>query len=165
MCDLIHSFNLIYLVILIFRTVHVIRDIKGGNILVDDVGNVKLADFGASQKMVLGETQATTEIKGTPYFMAPEVLADSRYGRRGDVWAMGCTIIQMLTGEPPWKELKLQSLVQLHVHLSTFQGIPPVRNQDLPPVLNDFLHLCFTKDHKRRPMVDVLLEHPFLNLT
>jgi serine/threonine protein kinase len=141
------------------------RDIKGGNILVDDVGHVKLADFGASQKMAMGETQATTEIKGTPYFMAPEVLSDSRYGRRGDVWAMGCTIIQMLTGEPPWKELKLQSIIQLHVHLSQFQGIPPVHNVELPPALRAFLELCFTKDHKKRPMVDVLLEHSFLSLS
>mmetsp|Transcript_19328 Transcript_19328/g.32503 ORF Transcript_19328/g.32503 Transcript_19328/m.32503 type:complete len:887 (+) Transcript_19328:176-2836(+) len=141
------------------------RDIKGGNILVDDVGRVKLADFGASQKMAMGETQATTEIKGTPYFMAPEVLSDSRYGRRGDVWAMGCTIIQMLTGEPPWKDLKLQSIIQLHVHLSKFEGIPPVKDVELPGVLRQFLELCFTKDHNYRPRVDALLEHPFLMLS
>jgi serine/threonine protein kinase len=132
---------------------------------VDDVGHVKLADFGASQRMVMGETQQTTEIKGTPYFMAPEVLSDSRYGRRGDVWALGCTIIQMLTGDPPWKELKLQSIIQLHVHLSSFQGIPPVNGVELPPPLRAFLELCFTKDHKQRPMVDVLLLHPFVCLT
>lgn len=37
-------------------------------------------------------------IKGTPYFMAPEVLSNSKYGRKGDIWAVGCTMIQMLTG-------------------------------------------------------------------
>ena len=131
----------------------------------DDVGHVKLADFGASQRMAMGETQATTEIKGTPYFMAPEVLADSCYGRRGDVWAVGCTIIQMLTGDPPWKDLKLQSIVQLHVHLSNFQGIPPINNVEIPPALTTFLGLCFTKDREKRPMVGTLLDHPFLCLT
>ena len=131
----------------------------------DDVGHVKLADFGASQQLAMGETQATTEIKGTPYFMAPEVLSDSRYGRRGDVWALGCTIIQMLTGEPPWKDLKLQSIIQLHVHLTKFQGIPPCNGVELPTVLRDFLELCFTKDHKKRPMVDILLQHPFVVLS
>ncbi len=48
------------------------RDIKGGNVLVDDGGRVKLADFGASTKVAeFGETQETSTIKGTPFFMAP----------------------------------------------------------------------------------------------
>ncbi len=55
------------------------RDIKGGNVLVDESGIVKLADFGASTTLSqFGETQQTSTIKGTPYFMAPEVLANSR---------------------------------------------------------------------------------------
>eukprot|EP00604_Paraphysomonas_vestita_P004202 CAMPEP_0174822094 /NCGR_PEP_ID=MMETSP1107-20130205/13157_1 /TAXON_ID=36770 /ORGANISM="Paraphysomonas vestita, Strain GFlagA" /LENGTH=600 /DNA_ID=CAMNT_0016040107 /DNA_START=550 /DNA_END=2352 /DNA_ORIENTATION=+ len=138
------------------------RDIKGGNILVDDSGVVKLADFGASTTMAFGETVETTTIKGTPYFMAPEVLSESRYGRRGDVWAVGCTIIQMLTGEPPWKDKKLQSLVQLHLLLSSWHGIPPV-DREIPEDLSEFLELCFEKDPKNRPMPKDLLFHKFLN--
>ena len=61
----------------------------------DDIGRVKLADFGASTKIAMGETQETATIKGTPYFMAPEVLSQSKYGRKGDIWAVGCTIIQV----------------------------------------------------------------------
>lgn len=88
------------------------RDIKGGNILVDNKGDLKLADFGASARLELGETQDTGNINGTPYFMAPEVLASSKYGRKGDIWAVGCTIIQMLTGDPPWKDHKVHGLVK-----------------------------------------------------
>ena len=130
--------------------------------MVDDSGVVKLADFGASTTMAFGETVETTTIKGTPYFMAPEVLSESRYGRRGDVWAVGCTIIQMLTGEPPWKDRKLQSLVQLHLLLSTWEGIPPI-DREIPPDLQAFLELCFEKDSKNRPFPKVLLLHEFLN--
>ncbi|CAE7786215.1 mkkA, partial [Symbiodinium microadriaticum] len=137
-------------------------DIKGGNILVDDSGNVKLADFGASTTLSsFGETQETATIKGTPYFMAPEVLSASKYGRRGDVWAVGCTMVQMLTGDPPWKDRKLQTLIQLHMLLSTWEGIPPI-DREIPDDLRDFLDLCFQKDSRTRPMPTVLLQHPFL---
>ena len=47
------------------------RDIKGGNILVENSGSVKLADFGASAKVAMGDTQETTAIRGTPYFSPP----------------------------------------------------------------------------------------------
>jgi serine/threonine protein kinase len=135
------------------------RDIKGGNILVDE-STVKLADFGASTTISLGETEELSTIAGTPYFMAPEVFV-SKYGRRGDVWAVGCTIIQMLTGDPPWKDRKLHSIVQLHVLLSTWVGIPPLK-REIPEDLRSFLELCFEKNPKNRPMAEELLRHHFL---
>lgn len=126
-----------------------------------DESTVKLADFGASTTMPLGETEEFSTIAGTPYFMAPEVFV-SKYGRRGDIWAVGCTIIQMLTGDPPWKDRKLHSIVQLHVLLSSWVGIPPI-NREIPDDLRNLLELCFEKDPKNRPMAEELLKHPFLN--
>jgi serine/threonine protein kinase len=123
---------------------------------------VKLADFGASTTMAFGETVETTTIKGTPYFMAPEVLGESRYGRRGDVWAVGCTIVQMLTGEPPWKDRKPSSLIHLHTLVSTWKGVPAM-DREIPEDLQAFLELCFIKDFNFRPMAKTLLEHEFLN--
>jgi serine/threonine protein kinase len=137
-----------------------LRDIKGGNILVDE-STVKLADFGASTTISLGETEELSTIAGTPYFMAPEVFV-SKYGRRGDIWAVGCTIIQMLTGDPPWKDRKLHSIIQLHVLLSTWVGIPPL-TREIPDDLRSFLELCFEKNPKNRPMAETLLRHPFLS--
>lgn len=105
------------------------RDIKGGNLLVDDNGTVKLADFGASTQIEgnLNSTQDTETIKGTPYFMAPEVLKNAKYGRKGDIWAVGCTIIQMLTGDSPWKEFNLKSIFQLQFKIIQWKyGPPPI---------------------------------------
>ena len=121
---------------------------------------MKLADFGASTTISLGETEELSTIAGTPYFMAPEVFV-SKYGRRGDIWAVGCTIIQMLTGDPPWKDRKLHSIVQLHVLLSSWVGIPPL-TREIPEDLRDFLELCFEKNPKNRPTAEDLLGHSFL---
>eukprot|EP01038_Epipyxis_sp_PR26KG_P004524 gene4524-6389_t len=127
------------------------RDIKGGNILVDDSGKVKLADFGASTTVSFDKTQETTTIKGTPYFMAPEVLSHSRYGRKGDIWAVGCTMIQMLTGEPPWKDMNPKGLVQLHMILDKWDKGPPPYNCEITSDARLFLELCFQKDENKRP--------------
>ena len=137
------------------------RDIKGGNVLVDDTGTVKLADFGASTKLNFGKTQNTTTVKGTPYFMAPETLSDSKYGRKGDIWAVGCTIIQMLTGDPPWKDCNLQNLVQLHMHLLQWTG-PPVFAREVPREVHACLERCFAKDAEKRPSAVELLECGYL---
>eukprot|EP01041_Mallomonas_annulata_P007685 gene7685-15732_t len=147
----LHSHNIVH------------RDIKGGNILIDDDGTVKLADFGASTVIEMGETQATSTIKGTPYFMAPEVLSQSKYGRKGDIWAVGCTIIQMLSGDPPWKDHKLSGLVQLHLLLSTWEGLPPFKTtEEIPDTLRDCMDLCFRKNPEERPGATDLMDCEFL---
>ena len=101
--EYLHSKNIIH------------RDIKPANVLVDEHGVVKLADFGASKQMkgsVTNELENQT-LKGTPYFMAPEVLTQSGHGRRADIWSVGATALQMVTGTPPWKSLRFDSIVQL----------------------------------------------------
>lgn len=92
------------------------RDIKGANILVDDRGTIKLADFGASKKVppiAKGGTEETTEamgavrpltsinksLRGTPYFMAPEVIQQVSYNFKADIWSVGGTVLQMATGK------------------------------------------------------------------
>ena len=92
------------------------RDIKGANILVDDRGCIKLADFGASKILVGGSTlmDENQSLRGTPYFMAPEVIMQTGHGRKADVWSVGCTVLQMVTGRPPWKrKQKFESQAQL----------------------------------------------------
>ncbi len=140
------------------------RDIKGANILIEKDGTIKLADFGASQEFDGEGTSETTTIRGTPYFMAPEVLKLCKYGRKGDIWAVGCTIIQMLTAEVPWKKYNMKTLVQLHMHLEAWPGGPPPLNDDennpkiiISRELEQILYDCFQKDYNKRPHASELL--------
>lgn len=96
--------------------------------------------------------------------MAPEVLSENRYGRKGDIWALGCTMIQMLTGHPPWKEYNLSNLVQLHVLLSSWQQGPPPHQTSyiLSKECEDCLNYCFLKDEIKRPLAIDLMKCDFL---
>eukprot|EP01035_Chromulina_nebulosa_P022559 gene22559-29211_t len=125
------------------------RDIKGGNILVDEFGVVKLADFGASTKLSqMDKTMEGVGLKGTPYFMAPEVLSQNgKYGRKGDIWAVGCTMVQMLTGDPPWKDKNVKSHVQLYFLLKQWVG-PPEIKCEITEDARECLELCFQKDEE-----------------
>lgn len=136
------------------------RDVKGANILVSNNGTIKLADFGASKKITEMLTQYDCKsLKGTPYWMAPEVIMQAGHGRSADIWSIGATVVEMLTGKPPYSEFPTQVSVLFHI-ASTQE--PPT----LPPNISDdtqsFLTLCFQRNPKNRPTAKALLEHPFI---
>jgi len=88
------------------------RDLKCANVLVDNMGVIKLSDFGASKKIMQNfdhegilenETLSKTFI-GSPYWMAPEVIKKIGHGKPADIWSLGCCVIEMLSEKPPWSE-------------------------------------------------------------
>ncbi|NWS69815.1 M3K19 kinase, partial [Crotophaga sulcirostris] len=81
------------------------RDIKGNNVMLMPNGTVKLIDFGCARRLArvsLSGTQSEMlrSVHGTPYWMAPEVINESGYGRKSDIWSVGCTVFEMATGKP-----------------------------------------------------------------
>ena len=83
------------------------RDIKGANILTNKDGSVKLADFGVSSSTVGGPAVEAddTQVVGSPYWMAPEVIEQSGASSASDIWSVGCVVVELLEGKPPYGDL------------------------------------------------------------
>ncbi|XP_074589600.1 mitogen-activated protein kinase kinase kinase NPK1-like [Curcuma longa] len=136
------------------------RDIKGANILVDNKGCIKLADFGASKQVAkLATINAAKSMKGTPYWMAPEVILQTGHSFSADIWSVGCTVIEMATGKPPWSQ-QYQEVAALF-HIGTTKSHPPIP-EHLSSEAKDFLLKCLQKEPKLRPTASDLLQHPFV---
>ncbi|XP_038877020.1 mitogen-activated protein kinase kinase kinase NPK1-like isoform X2 [Benincasa hispida] len=136
------------------------RDIKGANILVDNKGCIKLADFGASKQVVeLATISGAKSMKGTPYWMAPEVILQTGHSFSADIWSVGCTFIEMATGKPPWSQ-QYQEVAALF-HIGTTKSHPPIPEQ-LSVEAKDFLLKCLQKEPNLRPTASELLKHPFV---
>ncbi|XP_050220270.1 mitogen-activated protein kinase kinase kinase NPK1 [Mercurialis annua] len=136
------------------------RDIKGANILVDNKGCIKLADFGASKKVVeLATINGAKSMKGTPYWMAPEVILQTGHSFSADIWSVGCTMIEMATGKPPWSQ-QYQEVAALF-HIGTTKSHPPIPDH-LSVEAKDFLLKCLQKEPNLRSTASDLLQHPFV---
>lgn len=88
-------------------------------------------------------TAGSTSIRGTPYWMAPEVIKQTGHGRPADIWSLACTVIEMATGKPPWSNLYSQP-VSAMFHIASSKD-PPKLPDHLSPEAKDFLMLCFNR--------------------
>eukprot|EP01018_Ginkgo_biloba_P025295 Gb_38997 [translate_table: standard] len=138
-------------------------DIKGKNILVGSSG-IKLADFGAAKRMSNEEEKLKGnepfKFRGTPLWMAPEVINQEEQGPPSDIWSLGCTVVEMATGRPPWSNIS-NPLVAMYKIACTDEV--PEMPQTLSPQCRDFLDKCLQRDPKQRWSSAQLLKHPFLN--
>lgn len=161
------------------------RDIKGANILLTDNGDVKLADFGVSAQITATINKRKSFI-GTPYWMAPEVAAVERkggYNQLCDIWATGITAIG--NASPVGDESRsINNFLSCFAELAELQppmfDLHPMRALFLmsksgfkPPTLKEkerwsqifhsFVKISLTKNPKKRPNAERLLQHPFVN--
>lgn len=138
-------------------------DIKCNNVLVAASGTLKLTDFGCAKRMRTS-SWSTKGVGGTPLWMAPEVLQDqTRLDFAADIWSLGCTIIEMATGRPPWTSSASPSNNPMAALLKISQGheIPDFPKTFSPEGV-DFLSRCLDRDPRRRWSSEMLLDHPWL---
>uniref|UniRef100_A0A3Q1FRV4 Cyclin-dependent kinase-like 2 n=1 Tax=Acanthochromis polyacanthus TaxID=80966 RepID=A0A3Q1FRV4_9TELE len=162
------------------------RDIKPENILISQGGVVKLCDFGFARTMASpSEGAVYTDYVATRWYRAPELLVgDIKYGKPVDVWALGCLLIEMLTGQPLFpgdSDLdQIYHIIRCFGNLTThhkelfyrnpvFSGVTlpecSVRVQlhqrfpTITPAALDLAQSCLEMDPERRAQCSELLEH------
>ncbi|XP_048731885.1 mitogen-activated protein kinase kinase kinase kinase 5-like isoform X2 [Ostrea edulis] len=141
------------------------RDIKGANILLTDEGDIKLADFGVSAQITQTMCKRKSFI-GTPYWMAPEVAAVERkggYNQQCDIWAVGITAIEFAELQPPMFDLHPMRAL----FLMSKSGFKPPQLKDKnkwSQTFQHFIKVALTKNPKKRPTAEKLLEHPYVQI-
>lgn len=142
------------------------RDIKGANILIDIKGTVKISDFGISKKESSNELESQTQLRsrrraslqGSVFWMAPEVVKQTAYTKKADIWSVGCLIVEMFTGKHPFPDLsQMQAIFKIGTH------IKPQIPEWCTAEAKDFLTKTFETDHSLRPDAVDLLEDVFLS--
>uniref|UniRef100_A0A3Q4HBY4 Mitogen-activated protein kinase kinase kinase 19 n=1 Tax=Neolamprologus brichardi TaxID=32507 RepID=A0A3Q4HBY4_NEOBR len=90
-----------------------------------------------------------SSVHGTPYWMAPEIINETGYGRKSDIWSVGCTVFEMATGKPPLAHMdKMAALF----YIGAQRGLMPSLPDSFSENAKDFL----------RPSADQLLKHSFI---
>ncbi|XP_058795036.1 serine/threonine-protein kinase fused [Phymastichus coffea] len=148
-CDLVSALHYLHT----RRILH--RDLKPQNVLVDTSGVAKLCDFGFA-RLMSQEIHVLRSVKGTPLYMAPELIDELPYDHKVDLWSLGCIVYELVSGVPPFQTTSMRYLVSM------------VRQADIkwPEHISDncrsFLQGLLQKDPTKRLAWPELKVHPFV---
>ncbi|XP_061866194.1 serine/threonine-protein kinase TAO3 isoform X1 [Colius striatus] len=132
------------------------RDIKAGNILLTEPGQVKLADFGSASIV-----SPANSFVGTPYWMAPEVILamdEGQYDGKVDVWSLGITCIELAERKPPLFNMNAMSALY---HIAQNDS-PTLQSNEWSDSFRGFVDYCLQKIPQERPSSTDLLRHDFV---
>ena len=129
---------------------------------------MKLADFGATIEIkdtlnkIIGNddnTKVHNSFIGTLRFMSPEVIAGQKYGRKVDVWSLGCSIVEMFTCKPPWHDIDFHYLcIKIMSNQMPEYALPA----DISNLAREFIKLTLCLEYDKRHSSTQLLQHEFI---
>jgi serine/threonine protein kinase len=130
------------------------RDLKPGNVLLTQHGDeddfVKVLDFGLVKHVETEQQQELTKaglFMGSPKYMSPEQIRGEHVDARGDVYALGVVMYEMLTGRVPFDRENTVKILMAHMH----EPVPPLENPEIPPAMVDLVMRCLSKTPEGRP--------------
>ncbi|KAI9431392.1 kinase-like domain-containing protein [Lactarius indigo] len=132
-------------------------DFKVANIITTKTGNVKLSDFVVSLNLRAME-RSIKDVAGTPNWMDPEVIELKGASPKSDIWSLGCTVIELLMGRPPYGDIGNAITVMFRI---VEDESPPIPEHFSGPLVA-FLKECFHKDPSMRSSAEQLFEHEWL---
>jgi len=139
------------------------RDIKVDNILLSKDGKVKLADFGTAVQLTFERLRRNT-LAGTPYYMAPELIQRKPYGEKVDIWSIGISVVEIITGNPPYYSLDPHSALDAIVtHGVTGLDQDAGSAKKYSAEILDFVNCqCLCPSPELRASAEELLAHPYV---
>lgn len=149
-------------------------NLQAANILVGRGGNVKLTDFGVPFNWIQNQA-GSKEVVGRANWMAPEVILLEAPTQKSDIWSLGCTVIEIVMGGPPYDHI-MNSLFGVYPLLSDLlmtgsavmfriveDSIPPIPPKCSGP-MRIFLEQCLQQEPQERPSAGALLSHPWIKV-
>ncbi|KAI9343471.1 kinase-like domain-containing protein [Zopfochytrium polystomum] len=131
------------------------RDIKPENVFIDGNNNVKLGDFGLSRTLSNPDVEMAKTYVGTPFYMSPELVNETQYNSKSDIWALGCVIYELCSLEPPFQS-KTQAGLEQKIKQGKFEPLPGMYSADLNGVIRAMLNVNYMK----RPSAAEILKIP-----
>ena len=138
------------------------RDIKGANILLSEDGYAKLGDFGVGTKLLLKENYRSS-IKGSPYWMSPQVIQKENYDSKTDIWSLGITCIELTQGEPPFSDLNPNEVLDFIGNKKfIFDDFFQKKKSNYSKEFINFVSKCLKINPEKRSSAKELIKHEFI---
>ncbi|KAF9940639.1 G2-specific serine/threonine protein kinase [Mortierella alpina] len=131
------------------------RDLKPDNVFLDAQKNVKLGDFGLSRSLTNPQKAFAQTYVGTPFYMSPELINESVYDAKSDIWSLGCVVFEMCALVPPFLA-ETQGELSAKIRVGRIPMLPSQYSHELGQVVRAMLQV----NPRKRPTTMELLSNP-----
>ena len=132
------------------------RDLKAQNIFLTKNGIVKLGDFGIA-KVLSSTVEKAVTVVGTPYYLSPEIIQNSPYNFKSDIWSLGVLLYEMCALRPPFNGSNIHQLA-MQIVKGTYPPLPSTYSYELRGLINKLI----TQDPVKRPNINTILKHQII---